>query len=162
MCVNFGATDTQMRSVGKLFAVAAILALVVGFVRWPLPQNGFYTITIKNRAYGLGSDYWAFPIGAVFAALAVAYYWLPLMLSLRLGEFVSHLHFWLSAVSAFAFLLLLPVWNAFPSLRRSFVSDERGSIAILVIAGVSTLLFLLAQIIFATACLWNAFSSTNS
>jgi len=151
-----------MLSVGKLFAIAAIVALVVGFVHWPLPQTGFYTITIKNRAYGLGSDYWAFPIGAVFAALAAAYYWLPLMLSLRLGEFVSHLHFWLSAVSAFAFLLLLPVWNAFPTLRRSFVSDERGSVAILVIAAVSTLLFLLEQIIFATASLWNAFSSTNS
>jgi len=100
-----------MISVGKLFAVAAILALVVGFVRWP--QTGFYTITIKNRAYGLGSEYWAFAIAAIFALLAAAYYWLPILISLDLVHSVSLLHFCLSAISAFAFLLLLPVWNAF-------------------------------------------------
>lgn len=151
-----------MLSVGKLFAVAAILALVVGFVPWPQPQTGFYTITIKNRAYGLGSEYWAFSIGAVFALLAAAYCWFPLVLSLRLGRFVSHLHFWLSAASAFASLLFLPVWDVFPSLRRTLISDERGSVAILVIAASSTLIFLLAQIIFAAACVWSAISGTNA
>ena len=150
-----------MLSIGKLFALAAILALVVGFVRWPQPETGFYTITIKNIAYGLGSEYWAFSIGAVFALLAAAYCWFPLVLSLRLGEFVSRLHFWLSAISAFAFLLLLPVWNAFPSLRRTLVSDERRSVATLVIAAVSILLFLLAQIIFAAACVWGALWGSN-
>ena len=87
-----------MLSVGKLFAVAAILALVVGFVRWS--QTGFYTITIKNRAYGLGSEYWVFSIAAIFAVLAAAYYWLPILISLDLGHSVSLLHFWLSAISA--------------------------------------------------------------
>ena len=143
-----------MLSVGKLFAVAAILALVVGFVRWS--QNGFYTITIKNRAYGLGSEYWAFPIAAIFALLAAAYYWLPILISLDFGHSVSFLHFWLSAISAFAFLLLLPVWNAFTRLRN-VMSEERGTVAILVIMIVSTLLFLLTQVIFVVACVWSVF-----
>jgi len=145
-----------MISVGKLFAVAAILALVVGFVRWPQPQTGFYTITIKNRAYGLGSEYWAFAIAAIFALLAAAYYWLPILISLDLVHSVSLLHFWLSAISAFAFLLLLPVWNAFTRLRN-MMSEERGAVAILVIMVVSTLLFLLAQVIFVVACVWSVF-----
>ena len=88
-----------MLSVGKLFAVAAVLALAVGFVRWPQPQTGFYTITIKNRAYGLGSEYWVFSIAAIFAVLAAAYYWLPILISLDLGHSVSLLHFWLSATT---------------------------------------------------------------
>ena len=145
-----------MISVGKLFAVAAILALVVGFVRWPQPQTGFYTITIKNRAYGLGSEYWAFAIAAIFALLAAAYYWLPILISLDLVHSVSLLHFCLSAISAFAFLLLLPVWNAFTRLRN-MMSEERGAVAILVIMVVSTLLFLLAQVIFVVACVWSVF-----
>src|SRR5215469_1353247 len=144
-----------MLSVGKLFAVAAILALLVGFVRWPQPQT-VYTITIKNRAYGLGSEYWAFPIAAIFALLAAAYYWLPILISLDLGHSVSLLHFSLSAISAFAFLLLLPVWNAFTRLRN-VISEERGAVAILVIMVVSTLLFLLAQVIFVVACVWSVF-----
>ena len=143
-----------MLSVGKLFAVAAILALVVGFVRWS--QNGFYTITIKNRAYGLGSEYWAFPIAAIFAVLAAAYYWLPILISLDLGHSVSLLHFWLSAISAFAFLLLLPLWNGFTRLTNS-MAEERGAVAILAIMVISTLLFLLAQVIFVVACVWSAF-----
>jgi len=143
-----------MLSVRKLFAVAAILALVVGFVRWS--QNGFYTITIKNRAYGLGSEYWAFPIAAIFAVLAAAYYWLPILISLDLGHSVSLLHFWLSAISAFAFLLLLPVWNGFTRLTNA-MAEERGAVAILVIMVISTLLFLLAQVIFVVACVWRVF-----
>jgi heme/copper-type cytochrome/quinol oxidase subunit 1 len=145
-----------MLSVGKLFAVAAILALVLGFVRWPQSQTGFYTITIKNRAYGLGSEYWAFPIAAIFALLAAAYYWLPILISLDFGHSLSLLHFWLSAISAFAFLLLLPVWNAFTRLRN-VMSEEREAVAILVIMVVSTLLFLLAQVIFVAACVWSVF-----
>ena len=144
-----------MLSVRKLFAVAAILALLVGFVRWPQPQT-VYTITIKSRAYGLGSEYWAFPIAAIFALLAAAYYWLPILISLDLGHSVSLLHFWLSAVSAFAFLLLLPVWNALARLRNA-MSEERGAVAILVIMVVSTLLFLLARVIFVVACVWSVF-----
>ena len=140
-----------MLSVRKLFAITAILALMVGFVRWPQPGTGFYTITIKNRAYGFGSDYWAFSIGAIFAMLAAAYYWFPVVLSLKLGDFVSHLHFWLSTISAFAFLLLLPGWQAFTSLRTTVLSGERGSLAILLIMTVSALLFLLAQTIFVGA-----------
>ena len=150
-------------SVGKLFAITAILALMVGFVRWPQPETGFYAITIKNRAYGFGSDYWAFSIGAIFAILAAAYYWFPIVLSLKLGEFVSHLHFWLSSVSAFAFLVVPPVWNAFPSLRQGgLITSERGQLAMLVIIAASTLLFLLAQIIFATACVWSALAGTKA
>ena len=145
-----------MLSVGKLFAVAAVLALVVGFVRWPQPQTGFYTITIKNRAYGLGSEYWVFSIAAIFAVLAAAYYWLPILISLDLGHSVSLLHFWLSAISAFAFLLLLPLWNGFTRLTNS-MAEERGAVAILAIMVISTLLFLLAQVIFVVACVWSVF-----
>lgn len=53
-----------MLSVGKLFAIAAIVALVLGFVRWPTFGTGFYAITIKNRVYGFGPDYWAFALTA--------------------------------------------------------------------------------------------------
>ena len=145
-----------MLSVGKLFAIAAILALMVGFVRWPQPETGFYTITIKDRAYGFGSDYWAFSVGAVFAILAAAYYWFPVVFSLNLGNLVSHLHFWLSAVSAFAFLLLLPSWQAFTNLSARILPGERSSFAVLLIMTVCLLLFLLAQAIFVAACVWSA------
>jgi len=150
-----------MLSIGKLFAAAAILALVVGFVRWPQPETFFYTITIRNRAYGFGSEYWAFSIGAIFAMLAAAYYWFPVVLSLDLGHFVSHLHFWLSVVSAFAFLLLLPGWQAFTASRPTLLSTDRGSFAVLLIVSVCALLFLLAQAIFIAACVWNAFSGRS-
>jgi len=149
-----------MLSVGKLFAITAILALMVGFVRWP-PGTGLYTITIKNRAYGFGSDYWAFSIGAIFAMLAAAYYWFPVVFSLKLGDLSSHLHFWLSAISAFAFLLLPPGWQAFTSLRTTVLSGERGTLAILLIMTVSALLFLVAQAIFVGACVWSAFYARN-
>jgi len=149
-----------MLSVGKLFAIAAILALMIGFIRWPQPQTGFYTITIKNRAYGFGSDYWAFPIGAIFATLAAAYYWFPFVLSLNLGRFVSQLHFWLSAVSAFVFLFLAPAWQAFTPTRTAILG-ERSFFAVLLMAAISALLFLLAQVIFVAACVWSGFYGRN-
>ena len=85
------------------------------------------------RAYDFGSDYWA--LGAMFAILAVAYYWSPVVLSLNLGHFASRLHIWLSFVSAFAFLLRLPSWQAFTTLRPTLLSTDRGSFLVLWGAG---------------------------
>jgi hypothetical protein len=53
-----------MLATGKHFAIAAILAIFLGFVRWPQPATGFYALTIKNRVYGFGWDYRAFSVGA--------------------------------------------------------------------------------------------------
>jgi hypothetical protein len=97
-----------MLSVGKLFAVAAIIALIVGFISWPQPETGFYTITLKNRAYGFGVEYWAFSLGAIFAVLAAAYYRFPIVFTHALNSRMSNLHFWLSAFSAVGFLILAP------------------------------------------------------
>ena len=144
-----------MASVGKLFAVAAVVSLIVGFIRWPQPETGFYTITLKNRAYGFGSGYWAFSIGAIFAMLAASYYWLSSIASFQLSGLVTYLHFWMSAISAFAFLLLIPGWQAFSS-RSIALSGQRGSMAVLLTVALSTLLFLLAQAIFVAACVWRA------
>jgi hypothetical protein len=65
-----------MYSVGKLFAIAAILTLVLGFARWP-SGTGVYSINFKNRGYGFGPDFWAFTVGAIFAVLAAVYLWFP-------------------------------------------------------------------------------------
>jgi hypothetical protein len=108
MSVDSPSGVVEMLSVGKLFAVAAILALIVGFISWPQPETGFYTITFRNRSYGFGSDYWAFSIGAIFAVLAASYRWLPSVFSLQLNGLVTHLHFWLSAISAFPFYWWCP------------------------------------------------------
>lgn len=142
-----------MLSIGKLFAVAAILVLVVGFIPWPVEKVGVYTITIKNVAYGFSSDYWAFSVGALFATLAALYYWLPFILSLNLSAPASHIHFWLSTISALAILLLVPGWQALTNSRPP--SDERGTIAVLLVTAVSILLFLLAQLVFVAACVWS-------
>jgi hypothetical protein len=37
------------------------------------------------------------------------------------------------------------------------MAEERGAVAILVIMVISTLLFLLAQVIFVVACVWSVF-----
>jgi hypothetical protein len=125
-------TLSEMVCVGKLFAIAAIISLIVGFIRWPQPETGFYTIRLKNRAYAFGSEYWAFSICAIFATLAASYYWLSSIRSFQLSGVVTHLHFWLSAISAFAFLLLIPGWQAFSS-RAIALSGERNSMAVLLI-----------------------------
>jgi hypothetical protein len=143
----------EMLSVGKLFAFAAIVVLAIGFVPWPITRVGVYTITIKNVAYGFSSDYWAFSVGALFATLAALYYWLPFILSLNLSAPASHIHFWLSTISALAILLLVPGWQAFTTSRPA--SDERGTIAVLLVTAVSILLFLLAQLVFIAACVWS-------
>jgi heme/copper-type cytochrome/quinol oxidase subunit 1 len=150
-----------MLSVGKLFAVAAILALIVGFISWPQPETGFYTITFRNRSYGFGSDYWAFSIGAIFAVLAASYRWLPSVFSLQLNGLVTHLHFWLSAISAFAFLLVVPGWQAFASSRATALSGEQGSIAQFLVLTVATMLFLFAQVLFVGGCIWGILYSRN-
>jgi hypothetical protein len=151
-----------MLSVGKLFAVAAILALIVGFVPWPVEKTGLYTISIGNRAYGFSADYWAFSVGAVFAVLAALYYWLPFIFSLHLSVLASNLHFWLSAIPAFAILLLVPVWQTLARSTPSTASGERGAITIVVVSAVSILLFLVAQSIFLLNCVWSALYRRNA
>src|SRR5256885_9119320 len=106
MHVDFRSSGDVMLSVGKLFAVAAILALMLGFARWPSPGTGAYTITIRDRAYGFGPEYWAFTMGAVFAVFAAVYYWFPIVLPLN--SRMSNIHFWLSAFSACGFLIVEP------------------------------------------------------
>ncbi|PYU28535.1 MAG: hypothetical protein DMG32_02435 [Acidobacteria bacterium] len=149
-----------MLSIGKLFAAAAIVMLLVGFIRWPVERVGVYTITIKNRAYGFSSDYWAFSVGAIFAVIAVAYYWISFVLSLRLGMLASNLHFWMSASAAVVVLVLLPAWETFSS--RSIVSDDRAALGVLAVTAVSILLFLIAQIIFIVNCIWSALYSRKA
>lgn len=146
-----------MLSVGKLFAIAAIVALVLGVARWPTFGTGFYAITIKNRAYGFGPDYWAFSVGAMFALFSASYYWFPIFFSRSMNSRISLLHFWLSALAAFAFLLLAPVIHALTSPRDTAVSNDRAMTIVLVIAVISTILFLVAQIVFMASFLWSAF-----
>jgi len=153
---------TQMLSVGKLFAIAAILALIAGFVPWPVEKTGVYTINVGNRAYGFSTDYWAFSVGAIFAVLATLYYWLPFFLSLHLSALASNLHFWLSAIPAFAVLLLIPVWQTLTPSTPSAGTGERGAIAVLLVTAVSVLLFLLAQFVFFVNCVWSALYRRNA
>ncbi len=157
-----------MLSVGKHFAIAAILAMLLGFVRWPQPATGFWAITIKNRAYGYGFDYWAFSWGAVFAAFAAFYYWFPAVFSRSLSERMTELHFWLSAVAAFGFLLLVPALSALTAPRAAAVSgttvpvrSEAEMTANLVIMLISSLLFLVAQGIFVATVCWEAIWKTG-
>lgn len=147
-----------MLSVGKLFAVAAIIALIVGFISWPQPETGFYTITLKNRAYGFGVEYWAFSIGAIFAVLAAAYYWFPIVFTHALNSRMSNLHFWLSAFSAVGFLILAP-GITFIARRGALVSEDYAVITTLVVAFLSLLFFLVGQAIFVINCFWSAFYS---
>jgi cytochrome c oxidase subunit 1 len=147
-----------MLSVGKLFAIAAIVALVLGLARWPTFGTGFYAITIKNRLYGFGPDYWAFSVGAIFALFAASYYWFPIFFSRSMNSRISLLHFWLSALAAFAFLLLAPVIHALTSPRDTAVSNDRAMTIVLAIAVISAILFLVAQIVFMASFLWSAFS----
>jgi hypothetical protein len=153
MHVDFRSSGEVMLSVGKLFAIAAILALMLGFARWP-SGTGAYTITIKSRAYGFGPEYWAFTMGAIFAVFAAIYYWFPIVLPLN--SRMSNLHFWLSAFSAFGFLVLAP-GIAFIGPRSVAMSQDHAVIATLVIAFLSLLVFLIAQTIFAVSCFWSAF-----
>ena len=145
-----------MFSVGKLFALAAIFALVLGVARWPTLGTGYYEITIKNRSYGFGPDYWAFSVGAIFAVFAAVYYWFPILFSRSLSFWVSHLHFWLSALSAFGFLLLAPGLQALIAPRDSAWSSQRAIMAVLGVATISTILFLVAQFIFVVSFFWSA------
>src|ERR1700693_2537919 len=110
-----------MASVGRLFAIAAILAMVLGFVRWPQPATGHLAVTVKNRAYGFSFDYWAFSLGAVLAVFAAVYYWFPVVFSRTLSERMSQLHFLLSALAAFGFLLLVPGLQALTAPRATAV-----------------------------------------
>ena len=150
-----------MLSVGKHFAIAAILAMLLGFVRWPQPATGFWAITIKNRAYGYGFDYWAFSWGAVFAAFAAFYYWFPAVFSRSLSERMTQVHFWFSALAAFGFLLLVPALSALTAPRAAAVSGAAAT-ASLVIMLISSLLFLVAQGIFVATVCWEAIWKTGS
>ena len=158
-----------MLSVGKHFAIAAILAMLLGFVRWPQPATGFWAITIKNRAYGYGFDYWAFSWGAVFAAFAAFYYWFPAVFSRSLSERMTQVHFWFSALAAFGFLLLVPALSALTAPRAAAVSGAAVAVrsgaeatASLVIMLISSLLFLVAQGIFVATVCWEAIWKTGS
>jgi heme/copper-type cytochrome/quinol oxidase subunit 1 len=152
-----------MLSVGKLFAIAAIAALVLGVARWPASGTGFNGITIKNRVYGFGPDTWAFSVGAIFALFAAFYYWFPILFSRSLGSRTSHLHFWLSALAAFGFLVLAPGLQALSARRDAAVSEgtltaagQRAMMAALIVLNISPLLFLLAQAIFLASLVWSA------
>jgi cytochrome c oxidase subunit 1 len=145
-----------MSSVGRLFAIAAILVLVLGVARWPTLGTAFYTFNIKNRGYGFGPDHYAFFLGAVFAFYAAVYYWFPLLSSRSLIVWTSHLHFWLSAVAAFGFLLLAPGIEALLAPQGLGSSSQRAIIAVLGVAIISTMLFLVAQFIFFASFFWTA------
>jgi cytochrome c oxidase subunit I len=145
-----------MLSVGKLFAIAAIAALVLGLTSWPPQVAGHYEITVKSRSHGFSSDYWAFSIGAIFALFAAVYYWFPILFSRSPSSRISLLHFWLSALAAFAFLFLAPGLQALTAQRDTGVSSNRAMIAVLVIATISTILFLVAQVIFLASFFWSA------
>jgi cytochrome c oxidase subunit I len=134
------------------------VALVLGVARWPTFGTGFYGITIKNRGYVFGPDYWAFSVGAIFALFSALYYWFPIFFSRSMNSRISLLHFWLSALAAFAFLLLAPVIHALTSPRDTAVSNDRAMTIVLAIAVISTILFLVAQIVFMASFLWSAFS----
>jgi cytochrome c oxidase subunit I len=144
-----------MYSVGKLFAIAAILVLVLGVFRWPPAGTGQYVINIKNRGYGFPLQYWAFTIGALLAAFAAVYYWFPILFSRTLRYRMSYLHFWFSALAAFGFLLLAPGLDAVAEPHGGAMTSQRAVIAVLVIAGISTLLFLAAQLVFVANVLWS-------
>lgn len=143
-----------MPSVGKLFAIAAILALALGVARWPALGIGEYTIQIKDRAYGFSREYWAFSIGAIFSVFAAVYYWVPILFPRSLSSRMSHLHFWLSALAAFGFLLLAPGLQALSAPRDATVSEGRTMMATLLVANASALLFLVAQAIFVASSFW--------
>jgi cytochrome c oxidase subunit I len=150
-----------MLSVGKLFAIGAIAALVLGVARWPASATGFNAITVRNRVYGFSSDTWAFSVGAVFALFAAFYYWFPILFSRSLGSRTSHVHFWLSALAALGFLVLAP--GLVSASRSAAVSEgtltaagQRATITALVILNISPLLFLVAQAIFVASLAWSA------
>jgi len=148
-----------MLPAGKLFAIAAILALLVGVLRLPAWEKAGYAFTI-GRSAAAGHDlrvaapaeeYWAFCVGAIFAVFAAIYYWFPLLFSRTINTQVSQLHFWMSTLAAFAFLFA-------PALQVMFKSwSERAvSTVILAIAALSCLLFLIAQVIFVAGISWSA------
>jgi heme/copper-type cytochrome/quinol oxidase subunit 1 len=133
---------------------------MLGFARWP-SGTPVLTINIKNRLYGFSPDYWAFTIGAIFAVFAAVYYWIPIVFSRSLSSRMSHIHFWLSALAAFGFLVLAPGLQAFSAPRSATLSEERTVIATLLIATLSELAFLVAQVIFVAGWFWNAFYGKN-
>jgi heme/copper-type cytochrome/quinol oxidase subunit 1 len=75
---------------------------------------------------------------------------------------ISLLHFWLSALAAFAFLLLAPVIHALTSPRDTAVSSDRAMTIVLVIAVISTILFLVAQIVFMASLLVECISREDN
>ena len=150
-----------MYSVGKLFAIAAILTLVLGFARWP-SGTGVYSINFKNRGYAFGPDFWAFTVGAIFAVLAAVYFWFPVVFSRTLSGRFSHIHFWLSAITAFGFLVLAPGIMAFSAVRHATVPEKPTVVATLSIAILSVLTFLVAQAVFVATSFWNALYGKNN
>jgi heme/copper-type cytochrome/quinol oxidase subunit 1 len=146
-----------MFSVGKLFAMAAIVALALGVARWPTFDTGFYSITIRNRGYGFGMDFWALSVGAIFALISASYYWFPIIFSRSMNHRMSLFHFWLSAIAAFSFLLLAPGIPALSPARGAAVSGDRALTGMLVTAAISTILFLVVQAIFVASLVWSAF-----
>jgi len=148
-----------MAFVGRLFAIAAILAMVLGFVRWPQPATGFWTITVKNRAYGLGWDYLAFSLGAFFALFAALYYWFPIVFSHTLSERMSQAHFSLSALAAASVLLLAPGLQALTTTRAAATRSDAAFASVVIIL-ISCVLFLVAQGIFVTIVFWAFWKSS--
>src|SRR5712692_1622247 len=147
-----------MRPAGKLFAIAAILALLVGVLHWPDWEKGGYVFTMgrggtpgHDARVAVASEYSAFCAGAIFAVFAVIYYWFPILFSRSLSERVSQLHFWISTLAAFAFLFAPVV----PTLFKGR-SERTLSTTVLIIAVLSSLFFLIAQVVFAVGLSWSA------
>lgn len=159
-----------MASVGRLFAIAAIVALVLGLLRWPRAVTTRYVITIGDRGYGLSLDYFAFFAAAIFTVCAAAYYWFPILFlrSLTGPVSVAHsLHFWLSALGALGFLVLAPTFAEWSAAHGAHTFDpgatkERGAIAGLVTMIVSVLLFLAAQAVFIFSLIRSAMQARNA
>jgi cytochrome c oxidase subunit 1 len=110
----------------------------------------------KNRGFSFPLHYWAFSIGAIFAVFAAIYYWFPILFSRSLGIWTSQLHFWLSALAVFGFLLLAPGLEALIAPRDTALSNQRAMMVVLGTAIISIILFLVAQIIFLAGFLWSA------
>lgn len=147
-----------MHSAGKLFAIAAMAALVGSVVRWPWQGTGYHVIKLKEGLYSIGPDYWAVSIGAVFALFAALYHWFPILFSFSLSSRMSLLHFSLSAVAAIAFLVIGPWFQAVSSGRLRDLSTDHA----MIIAPVAAILFLAAQLIFLANVILGAFFAKYS
>ena len=136
---------TDMLSVGNVIRHCCHSGIhYLGFVPWPVEDDQ----NCRDSALAIGRMGSAQIIRRSWSDL-FSRCWLhciielPFILILHLSALASNLHFWLSAIPAFAVLLLVPVWQTLATSRPSTGSGERGAIAVLLVTAVSTLLFLL-------------------